>query len=174
MLLPLFPVSPQSPQYNPGSCRGTSTSVAGAEDSSLLHGDSHGAGGAQVTWHKLFRIPEAFPEDLPALARAGLWVSTEHGSNSVNAAGPALQPQDRRFLLGSRHWLCSSSAPALHLCCPSLGMSHSSSGKRLLTLPNTGWDRSPCSCQSFKGRQEQEKHGVFQSHSCVPGSSKTF
>lgn len=39
--------------------------------------------------------------------------------------------------------------------------------------PNTGCDSSPCSCQSFK-RQDQAKQRVFQSHSCVSGSSKTL
>lgn len=138
MLLPLFPVSPKSPQYNPGSCRGTRPAAARADDGPLLHCDPRGAGRRSGRLTRASQSPRGFSREFTEPGRR--WSMSahrtlpQHGSSAVNAAVTALLPQHRRLLLSPRHSLCSSPAPRscpAHLLTFPRGKpgSHSSSGK---------------------------------------------
>lgn len=175
-MLSLFPVSPKRRQYNLNSFRGTSTSAAQADNSS--HGNSHRAGECLGHLTQAFQNLRGFSREFTEPGKHWLMsvhrTLPQHGSDTVNATVTAQQPQYRRLPLSSRHLLCSSPTHLLTFPRGKPG-SHSSSGKHTADPPQSegGIVLPPCPCQSSKRRQDQEKCRVFESHSCVSGSSKT-
>lgn len=138
MLLSLFPVSPKRPQYNLGSFRGTSTSVAQADNSS--HGNSHRAGECLGHLTQAFQNLRGFSREFTEPGKHWLMsvhrTLPQHGSDTVNAAVTTQQPQYRRLLLSSRPLLCSSPTHLLTFPQGKPG-SHSSSGKHTADPPQS-------------------------------------
>lgn len=93
LLLPLFPISPKSPQYNLSSFRGTITSVAQADDSTLLHGDSHRAGEcsdaslseSQRLLQRIYRAWQALVDECPQCTTTALplWCRCDSKTTTV-------------------------------------------------------------------------------------------
>lgn len=136
MLLSLFPVSPKRPQYSMGSFRGTSTSVAQADNSS--QGNPHRAGECLGHPTQAFQDLRGFSREFTEPGKD--WLMSVHRTlpqhDTVNAAVTAQQPHHRRLLLSFRHLLCSSPTHLLTFPRGKPG-SHSSSGNRTADPPQS-------------------------------------